>query len=321
MEPAERSTIQQAAAIIQQGGLIGVPTETVYGLAANALDPQAVLRIFTAKGRPAFDPLIVHVAHLEQAAQVATLSQRARLLAQRCWPGPLTLVLPRLSMVPDVVTSGLETVAVRCPDHPLALALITAAGVPLAAPSANRFGRISPTTAAHVREQFGPEVAMVIDGGSCRVGIESTVLVPDPFPMILRPGGYTREALEQILGETIHLADHSTKAAALPAQAPGLLPSHYAPLKTLHIKPAGTAWPHDSLAGFLAWTGADLPAGHPCSEILSVTGDLAEAATNLFAALRRLDACPAQYLIAEYVPAQGLGLGINDRLQRAAGLG
>ncbi len=318
MSPAE---ICAAAALIRAGQLVGMPTETVYGLAANALDAEAVLRIFSAKGRPTFDPLIVHVADSAQAWTVAKPSARARLLAERLWPGPLTLVLPRLAIVPDVVTSGLETVGVRCPDHPLALALIRAAGVPLAAPSANSFGRISPTTAAHVREQLGDTVALVLDGGPCRVGIESTVLLPDPFPVILRPGGVTRERLEEILGEPVAVADRAGRAASLPQQAPGMLPSHYAPVKPLRLRAAGSPWPIDPTIGILSFTGRDLPTSAKQSEILSATGDLAEAAAGLFAALRRLDATAVTSLVAELVPDDGLGLGINDRLRRAAGLG
>lgn len=310
-----------AVAALRAGRLVGMPTETVYGLAANALDPAAVLRVFSAKGRPTFDPLIVHVADAAQAWTVATPSPRARLLAERLWPGPLTLVLPRTAIVPDVVTSGLDTVGVRCPDHPLALALIRAAGVPLAAPSANLFGRISPTTAAHVREQLGDAVEVVLDGGPCGVGIESTVLLPDPTPVILRPGGVTRERLEEILGEPVAVADRAARAASLPQQAPGMLPSHYAPVKPLRLRAAGEPWPRDPAIGVLAFTGRDVPGTLQHVEVLSVRGDLVEAAAGLFAALRRLDASPVTSLVAELVPDHGLGLGINDRLRRAAGLG
>lgn len=310
-----------AAAALRAGQLVGMPTETVYGLAANALDPAAVLRVFSAKGRPTFDPLIVHVADAAQAWTVAQSSPRAERLAAALWPGPLTLVLPRRANVPDVVTSGLETVGVRCPDHPLALALIRAAGVPLAAPSANLFGRISPTTAAHVREQLGDAVAVVLDGGPCRVGIESTVLLVDPTPIILRPGGVTRERLEEILGQPVAVADRAARAASLPQQAPGMLPSHYAPVKPLRLRASGQAWPTDPAIGVLAFTGQDLPSSLTHVELLSRRGDLAEAAAGLFASLRRLDAAPVTSLLAELVPDVGLGLGINDRLRRAAGLG
>jgi L-threonylcarbamoyladenylate synthase len=321
LPPMPDPDLVAAAAAIRAGQLVGMPTETVYGLAANALDPAAVLRVFSAKGRPTFDPLIVHVADAAQAWTVATPSRRARLLAEKCWPGPLTLVLPRTAIVPDVVTSGLDTVGVRCPDHPLALALIRAAGVPLAAPSANPFGRISPTTAAHVREQLGDAVAVVLDGGPCRVGIESTVLLVDPMPIILRPGGVTRERLEEILGEPVAVADRAVRAASLPQQAPGMLPSHYAPVKPLRLRSSGDAWPTDPLIGVLAFAGEGLPSSLAHVEVLSHSGDLVEAAAGLFAALRRLDASPATSLVAELVPEHGLGLGINDRLRRAAGLG
>ena len=310
-----RPDIERAAAAIRAGELVGMPTETVYGLAGDATEPAAVLKIFTAKGRPTFDPLIVHVADAEQAWTVAVPSARALKLAAACWPGPLTLVLPRRTGIPDLVTSGLETVAVRCPDHPLALALIRAAGRPVAAPSANPFGRVSPTTAAHVREQLGDAVAAVIDGGPCRVGIESTVLLPDPAPVILRPGGVTRERLAEILGEDVALADTTARAKNLPPQAPGMLASHYAPRTPMSLR-AG-AWPVAPDVGLLAFTGADLPPGAR-AEILSRTGDLQEAARNLFAALRRLDAGGATRLVAELVPETGLGEGINDRLRRAA---
>lgn len=309
--------IAAAAAAIRRGGLVGMPTETVYGLAADALDAQAVLRIFAAKGRPRFDPLIVHCADLAMVERVAELSPRARRLAA-LWPGPLTLVLPRTAAVPDAVTAGLGTVAVRIPDHPLALALIRAAGTPLAAPSANRFGRISPTTAAHVREQFPEGLAAVIDGGPCRIGVESTVLRPDPAPVVLRPGGIPRDVLAGLLGEAVALADAGVRAGALPREAPGLLASHYAPRSPLALRTAGSPWPTG--AALLAFTGADLPPGAPAA-VLSRRGDLAEAAANLFAALRALDAASPARIVAELVPEQGLGEAINDRLRRAAGLG
>jgi len=313
--------VARAAAAIRAGKLVGMPTETVYGLAANALDAAAVLAVFAAKGRPRFDPLIVHVADAEQAWTFAEPSRRARLLAARFWPGPLTLVLPRRAIVPDVVTAGLDTVAVRCPDHPLALALIRAAGVPLAAPSANRFGRISPTTAAHVREQLGEAVAAVLDGGPCRVGVESTVLRPDPSPLILRPGGVTREALAEALGETVAVAGRSEHAANLPLAAPGMLASHYAPLIPLRLKSPDHHWPVDARLGYLSFRGDNLPGDARFVEVLSRRGDLGEAAAALFAALRRLDASGATAIIAEAVPDEGLGLAINDRLRRAAGQG
>ncbi len=300
-----------------------MPTETVYGLAADALDAAAVLRIFAAKGRPSFDPLIVHCADAEQAWTVAEPSPRARRLAAACWPGPLTLVLPRRPVVPDVVTSGLPTVGVRVPDHALALALIRAAGRPLAAPSANLFGRISPTTADHVREQLGAAVSAVLDGGPCTVGVESTVLRPDPAPIVLRPGGITVERLEEILGEPVLVAGRDERAVGLPRESPGLLDSHYAPRCPLALRAAGQPWPVGPRVGLLAFTGRDLPQGPGVGpiEVLSARGDLGEAAGNLFAALRRLDARSLAGIIAEPVPDHGLGRAINDRLRRAAGQG
>ena len=309
--------INAAAAAIRRGELVGMPTETVYGLAANALDARAVLRVFEAKGRPRFDPLIVHCADLAMARTVARFSPRAERLSA-LWPGPLTLVLPRLPCIPDAVTAGLDNVAVRIPDHPLALALIRTAGVPLAAPSANRFGRISPTTAAHVAEQLGGAVACILDGGPCRVGVESTVLRPDPSPVVLRPGGVTRERLSEVLGEPVVLADRSARVEALPQEAPGLLASHYAPRAPLRLRGAGEAWPPD--AALLAFTGTDLPA-NAVSATLSRSGDMAEAAANLFARLRELDAAKPKLIVAELVPDAGLGEAVNDRLRRAAGLG
>jgi L-threonylcarbamoyladenylate synthase len=316
-DPVASPELAAAATAIRQGLLVGMPTETVYGLAASALDAQAVLRIFAAKGRPIFDPLIVHAADAEQAWTVAMPTPRARRLAARFWPGPLTLVLTRRPVVPDVVTSGLETVGVRVPDHPLALALIAASGRPLAAPSANLFGRISPTTAAHVREQLGGAVEVVLDGGPCRVGVESTVLRVEPTPLILRPGGVPREALEDCLGEPVAVADRDGRAGSLPREAPGMLASHYAPRIPMALKGSGP-WPTGRVAR-LAFRAA--PSGEGPWEVLSRGGDLAEAAANLFAALRRLDASGAERLVAETVPDHGLGLAINDRLRRAAGLG
>ena len=317
----DESEILRAGNAIRAGRLVGMPTETVYGLAGNALDVQAVLAIFSAKGRPSFDPLIVHVAEVTQAWNVAVPSRRAERLARDCWPGPLTLVLPRRSCIHDVITSGLDTVAVRCPAHPVARALIRAAGVPLAAPSANRFGGLSPTTAGHVREQLGDAVAMILDGGPCKVGIESTVLLLDPTPLILRPGGLSRERLEELLGEPVAVADRASRASHLPAQAPGMLASHYAPRTPLSLKSPGSPWPSGRALALMSFQGESLPGGVMAVEVLSRSGNLAEAAANLFATLRRLDGVGATAIVAETVPDEGLGLAINDRLRRAAGLG
>ena len=305
---------------IQDGQLVGMPTETVYGLAADATNDRAVARIFEAKGRPHFDPLIVHVADAEQAWTVARPTDRARRLAQAFWPGPLTLILPRTELVPDLVTSGLETVGVRCPAHPMARELIARSARPLAAPSANLFGRVSPTTAEHVREQLGDRVAVILDGGPCEVGVESTVLRVEPEPLILRPGGVSREALEECLGETVRVADRSARAGSLPREAPGLLSSHYAPTVPVTLLDDDEAWPTDAHVGRLCLNDEGLPAGGP-TEILSTSGDLTEAATRLFAALRALDQSGVEKIVTKRVPDHGLGLAINDRLRRSAGVG
>jgi L-threonylcarbamoyladenylate synthase len=315
-------SLAQAAAVLRAGGLVGMPTETVYGLAADATDAEAVLRIFAAKGRPYFDPLIVHVADAAGARGVAEVDARAALLIDTFWPGPLTLVLPRRGGIPDLVTSGLETVGVRCPDHPLARQLITACGRPLAAPSANLFGHISPTTAAHVRDQFSHEVVpVVLDGGPCRVGVESTVLALDPVPLVLRPGGISSEALATCLGCPVALADTDGRARHLPAAAPGMLASHYAPRAPLRLRAADESWPVDPGIACIAFTGGDLPAERPRTAILSAAGDLGEAARNLFACMRAMDATGTGEIVAEVVPDHGIGRAINDRLRRAAGLG
>jgi L-threonylcarbamoyladenylate synthase len=311
-------TLDQAIHAIRHGQLVGMPTETVYGLAADATDASAVAAIFAAKGRPHFDPLIVHVADLAGAEAVAQVDDRARQLMRQFWPGPLTLVLPRREIIPDLVTSGLDTVGVRCPDHELARQLIQEGGRPLAAPSANRFGHISPTTAAHVQAQLAEAIAGVLDGGSCRVGVESTVLALGWQPLVLRPGGISCEQLSEVLGQPVAVAKKKEVASHLPAEAPGLLASHYAPRMPVILRDG--AWPDDATCGLLAFTGADLPPA-AVAEILSPTADLAEAATRLFAALRRLEARCLPRLMVELVPEQGLGVAINDRLRRAAGRG
>ena len=311
--------LARADAALQCGQLVGMPTETVYGLAGDATDQQAVAAIFAAKGRPRFDPLIVHVADPEAAWNVAVRDPLAEILARTFWPGPLTLVLPRTEVIGDLVTAGLPTVAVRCPDHPLARALIRAAGRPLAAPSANRFGALSPTCAADVQGQLGPAVALVLDGGPCRVGLESTIVRTQPEPIILRPGGISREALEQALGRPVAVADRSGRAAALPPEAPGMLASHYAPRTPLVLRQG--PWPGTADCALLAFTGQDLPTTAQAVEILDPEGRLERAACRLFAALRRLDASGAARIVAETVPDEGLGLAINDRLRRAAGMG
>ena len=312
-----REEIGRAAELLRRGGIVAMPTETVYGLAASAYDARAVARVFEAKRRPSFDPLIVHIADLEELGRVAAeVPEAARAVAARFWPGPLTMVFRKRPEIPDIVTSGLPTVGVRFPDHPVARALIRAAGVPLAAPSANPFGYISPTTAAHVREQLGDAVDAILDGGPCRVGVESTILAwREDGPVLLRAGGTPVEALEEVAGP---IGRPAPRMPTAPQDSPGQLPRHYSPRTPLSL----TATPDDFPAGArLGWMGLgapEAPERYAAIETLSATGDLGEAASNLFAAMHRLDALGLDAVLSRPVPGVGLGLAINDRLRRAA---
>jgi L-threonylcarbamoyladenylate synthase len=292
---------------------VAFPTETVYGLGANALDPRAVARVFEAKGRPSFDPLIVHLPDRDALPRVAVADARARTLAERFWPGPLTLVLPRQALVPDLVTAGLDTVGVRVPDHPAARALLRAAGTPVAAPSANLFGRVSATTAAHVVEQLADRVDLVLDGGPCRVGVESTIVAPGQEPpRLLRPGGTPREDLEAVLGYALEVVLSTDRPTA-----PGQLSRHYATRTPLRLLdgPAGKAPP--GRVGLLAFRETTA-AGYEAVAVLAPDGSLATAAARLFASLRRLDAMGLDLLLAEPCPEEGLGRAIMDRLRRGS---
>ena len=325
--------IEQAARLLRAGGLVAFPTETVYGLGADALTPAAVARIFEAKDRPRFDPLIVHLADAAQLdALASTVPPAGRVLIERFWPGPLTLVLSKTAAVPDLVTSGLPTVAVRCPQHPVALDLLRRAGLPVAAPSANRFGRISPTTAAHVAEQLGERIDYILDGGPCRVGIESTVLdITQSPPLLLRPGGLPLEDIEAVIGAVAmgEAASHTDAPAGAPQASPGLLRQHYAPRTPLVISTDRSADIHliggvvpqgrcESVrVGLLALTPEDA-ADFAAVETLSHAGDLREAAAGFFAALSRLDHQHLDLIVARPFPEQGLGRALNDRLRRAA---
>jgi L-threonylcarbamoyladenylate synthase len=316
----------RAADIIRAGGLVGMPTETVYGLAANALDPRAVARIFEAKQRPFFDPLIVHIADRSWMSRVVSdfppLAQR---LADHFWPGPLTLVLPRSNAVPDLVTSGLSSVGIRMPKHPFALELLRLADLPIAAPSANLFGRISPTTAQHVADQLADRIDYILDGGPCDVGLESTVVRLEPNPCLLRPGGISLEELEAVIGpiQVAQPTDHPTEHdSSTPQAAPGMLPQHYAPRTPLFIdSDTSNATLRLGLQARIGGLGFDrLPSGYDfaAQEILSTESDLKLAAMNFFAALRRLDELGLDAIIACEFPDQGLGRALNDRLHRAA---
>jgi L-threonylcarbamoyladenylate synthase len=314
---ADPLAIAEAAAVLRRGGLVAFPTETVYGLGANAFDPKAVARVFEVKARPSFDPLIVHLAGAVDLARVSPSDDaRVSALAARFWPGPLTLVLPRRPDVPDLVTAGLDTVGVRVPAHPAAHALIAAAGTPVAAPSANPFGYVSPTTAAHVAELLGRSVDLVLDGGPCRVGVESTILsLATHPPVILRPGGVPREDLEDALGHPLEVAGPADRPLA-----PGQLLKHYATRTPLRILngPAGPAPAAPVRVGLLAFSPTTATPGYAVVEVLAPDGSPATAAARLFAALRRLDGARLDLILAEPCDEAGLGHAIMDRLRRAA---
>lgn len=308
-----------AAALLRDGALVAFPTETVYGLGADARNGKAVAAIFEAKGRPHFNPLICHYPDAAAAFADVHADERARAVAARFWPGPLTLVLPRRTgcTVDLLAGAGLDTLAVRVPDHPLALALLREAGVPVAAPSANRSGEVSPTTAAHVLAGLGGRIAAVLDAGPCAVGVESTVLdLTGAGPVLLRPGGVPVEALEALLGPVGRPLPLAAAAASASLRSPGMMLSHYAPGLPVRLG-ATTVAADEALLAF----GAPLP-GAAVVWNLSAAGDVREAAARLFAGLRWLDAEGAargcRGIAAMPVPEAGLGAAINDRLMRAA---
>ncbi len=306
--------IQKAVAFLTEGRLVGIPTETVYGLAANALDPMAVARIFEAKRRPTFDPLIVHVPNLKAVSlYVKEIPSELEAIAKAFWPGPVTLLFEKKDIIPDLVTSGLETVAIRVPNHPMTLDLLAALDFPLAAPSANPFGYISPTTAQHVVDQLENEVSLVLDGGPCSIGVESTILHwTDGKIKVLRWGGLSVDDLASF-NIPIEVNTHSTSNPA----APGMLTSHYSPRKKMKLVSSisQTNEIENPRVGFLTWISKS---ENPKHLTLSETGNNAEASKNLFSHLRKLDAMDIDLIIAEKVPDVGLGKAINDRLTRAA---
>ncbi|MBX7051832.1 MAG: threonylcarbamoyl-AMP synthase [Flavobacteriales bacterium] len=313
MSAAIHTNIAQACELLKAGKLVAIPTETVYGLAANALDADAVIRIFETKNRPSFDPLIVHVYSKNEVEKyVQEISPSARLLMDAFWPGPLTILLQRNDLIPDVVTSGLPTVGVRMPDHRLTLELLEQLKLPLAAPSANPFGYISPTRASHVADQLGEKIELIIDGGECRVGVESTIIdcTVTP-PKILRLGGVSVESITSVIGEV----EVQTNSSSSP-QAPGMMLSHYAPRKKLilgNIQELLEQYTQNiSILSF-----QEQYFGYR-NYRLSEKGDLHEAARNLFTAMRILDSQPGDFILAETVPDTGIGLAINDRLRRAS---
>jgi len=312
--PATPKVIRHAAQALAGGDLVAFPTETVYGLGANALDARAVAKVFAAKERPRFNPLIVHVPGLAAAERYAVVNDMARRLAEAFWPGPLSLVLSKRPAcgIADLVSAGLDTIALRAPAHPVAQALLAEVKLPIAAPSANRSGRISPTTAAHVEAELGDRPAIILDGGPCPLGIESTVVsVVGGEPGLLRPGALPREAIELVLGGPLAMAKTNHRGAS-----PGQLATHYAPSTKLRLG-ATTVTSNEALLAF----GPDVPHGAGVTINLSASGNLEEAAAKLFGALRELDQAGARTIAVMPIPAQGLGEAINDRLQRAANRG
>ena len=308
--------IEKAKQILQQGGLVAIPTETVYGLAANGLDKNAVLKIFEAKNRPHFDPLIIHTNSIEKIKLwVNDFPRWAQQLADAFWPGPLTLLLPKKNIVPDLVTSGLPQVAVRIPNHKLTLQLLESLDFPLAAPSANPFGYVSPTTAAHVATQLQNKVDYILDGGACDVGIESTIVgFENNSITIYRLGGLAVEDIEHIVGKVNMQVNQSSNPTA-----PGMLKGHYAPTKPLFIGDVVAFIKNNSSKkiGVISFY-KDYGTEKSHLKILSPVKDLKEAAHNLFAAIRELDASDVEVIIAEKFPDNFLGRAINDRLQRAS---
>ncbi len=314
---ASQEAIRDAAEALRGGGLVAFPTETVYGLGADATNGRAVAAIFEAKGRPRFNPLIVHVATLEAAGALGELTEAGATLAEAFWPGALTLVLAKRPSCPvaTLATAGLDTLAVRVPAHPIAQALLQAAGVPIAAPSANRSGHVSPTTAEHVAADFagaaGDSIAMILDGGTATIGLESTVVdATAADPVVLRLGAVSREAIARVLGRPVALAAEEEGRPA----SPGMLARHYAPAARLRLDATDV---RDDEA-LLAFGHTNVPS-HPGIMLnLSWSGDLIEAAANLFSALRTLDAAGAKAIAVMPIPEQGLGEAVNDRLRRAA---
>ncbi|MFJ9118841.1 L-threonylcarbamoyladenylate synthase [Streptomyces sp. NPDC102394] len=318
---ASFSDIDKAAGVLRAGGLVGLPTETVYGLGANAEDPAAVARIFQVKGRPPSHPLIVHIGSAEQLGDWAEdVPETARLLAEHFWPGPLTLVLRRGPRVPLEATGGLETVAVRVPAHPTALALLSAFGGGVTAPSANRFGSVSPTTADDVRAELGDAVDCVLDGGPCEVGVESTIVdATGEVPSILRPGGVTREDLEAVLGHPLAVPTTSD------IRVPGQHPSHYAPrARVVLVEPENVVAEAERAQALGHQVGVFLPSSYAdaalkAHAVVPVPDSMAAYAQGLFGFLRDLDRQGCDLIVASLPVEEGLGLAIANRLRRAAG--
>jgi L-threonylcarbamoyladenylate synthase len=316
--PAGEAAVAAAARVLAQGGLVAFPTETVYGLGADATDAAAIARLYQAKGRPAFNPLIAHVGDLDAARKIGRFDAAAELLAEVFWPGPLTLVLPRSAdcAVADLATAGLDTVAIRIPAHPIARDILRAFGRPVVAPSANLSGHVSPTIAAHVHSDLAGRIDLIVDGGAVEVGVESTIVGIFDAPMLLRPGGLPRADIERVLGRALNAPPEDADGDSGQPLAPGMLASHYAPRTKVRLN-ADRIEPGEALLAFGlgAISGIDEAA---VVMNLSARGDLDEAAANLFGHLRALDSRAARTIAVMPIPDHGLGEAINDRLRRAA---
>ena len=321
LDGSDPHAIATAAAALRAGEVVAFPTETVYGLGTDALNERAVAQVFAVKNRPRFDPLIVHLPDKEMVSQyAAVVDEWAVALMERFWPGPLTLVLRKRPLIPDLVTAGLDTVALRVPAHPVALALLRALGRPIAAPSANPFGYVSPTAASHVQEMLGDAIGLILDGGPCAVGIESTVCaLTETDAVVLRPGGVTVEEIEAVIGPVTVTASSQSDP-----RSPGTLPRHYSPHVPLTLLAPGEPIPSPGKGqrvGLLTLTPCSDVEGYAVVEALSKDGSLLEAAANLFAALRRLDSLGLERVVVKPVPEDGIGRAIMDRLRRATARG
>lgn len=306
--------VKKAAKILSEGGLVAIPTETVYGLAANAFNEEAVTNIFKAKNRPLFDPLITHIAHANQLENLAlNIPEKVNKLTDKFWPGPLTIVLPKTNKISDLITSGLDNAAFRVPNHPLTSSLLEMVDFPLVAPSANPFTYVSPTTAQHVADQLGNKVDYIIDGGSCSIGLESTIIsFTDKTPKILRLGGLSEEEIEKVIGKV----DIQTHSSSTP-QAPGMLSSHYSPgieIKVGNIEKL-ISENSEKKIGIISF---EKPFPDYLNSVLAPSGNLPEAAQNLFKSLRWMGNQQVEIILTEFVPNHGLGRAINDRLKRAS---
>ena len=310
------TSVDEAARLLQDGQVVAIPTETVYGLAGNAYDETALAKIFAAKERPTFDPLIVHIADISKLQDIAKdIPEAAYRLAEAYWPGPLTMILPKKDCIPDLCTSGLPSVAVRFPSHPVAQQIIKESGLPLAAPSANLFKHVSPTTALHVAEQLGNRIAGIVDGGPCKVGVESSIVsLTGETPTILRPGAITPEMVENVLGKVA--IKTSSSQPGKPMTAPGQCDTHYRPQVPLYYGevPQGyTLPPHTAR---IAFGNSNSAAAETVN--LSKTGDMVEATAKLYALMHELDTPDYDLILVDPIPNQGIGMALNDRLRRAS---